>query len=118
MTLEELTHLCEQLMEGSGFSMASLRSDEPVLEWMDDSDFLLAIRFAAGERVEISAPHNTPRGVGRPPARGVPMTDEQWAAIEHEDELDGARFAPDVRGVGDVARAVDLGDGVTLGFDE
>lgn len=117
MTLDELTSLTEALLEEAGFTLASLRNGGEALSGLSDEQFLLATRFVAGERVEISGPRTTPQAVRRSLGRGVEMTDAQWAAIEHEDELDGAMFAPDVRGVGDVARKVDLGDGVTLGFD-
>jgi hypothetical protein len=100
VTLDELTHLAEQLLVTElHLSVSTLRAGAgEALANVDDDVFLLAVRFLAGERVTAPAPVRPPAPVLPPEeiARRQQLLDE----IEHEDD--------------EVLGPVDIGDGVSL----
>jgi len=117
MTVDELIELCDALLVDAGATIEGLRKDSgELLAGLDDQQFLLAVRFIAGERplytqgVELAA---------APPRRErklVPLDEDEaarrLAELEALDETTpgmGPQEAP-------YTGPVDIGDGVTLGL--
>ena len=111
MTVDELIDLCDALLVDAGVTLEGLRKDSgELLSGLDDEQFLLAIRFVAGERPTASERRRT--GAERylddrerrvtSPMLGEDEAAERLAKLE---ELEEETFGP-----------VDIGDGVTLGL--
>lgn len=109
MTLDELTQLTEALTHD--YSIQNLRAGGFPPDDISDEDYVLLIRFLGGERVTAPPapePFPTPAPRERRPRRELSPEEQQDRLLEL-DELE-RREAP--------ARAVDLGDGVILGFSD
>lgn len=119
MTVDELVLLTEALLTEAGVEGPStFRSGQELLTGLDDDTFLLAVRFVAGERAEVGA---GPAPAARPKRQLRELTPEEvaerdrmLALVEHEDEVPPRPQ----RVYGDApAKAVDIGDGVVVGFE-
>lgn len=107
MTLEELHDLTTALLNDAGVSIEGLRRDSgELLAGLNNEQFLLAIRFLAGEEVSYDAvqlvnPEPEPRRRREP----VEITEDEMAErLAKLEELD--EETP--------AGPVDIGDGITL----
>lgn len=113
MTVDELIDLTQVLLDEAGFHLGALRDQGQgaMLAGLTDEQFLLAVRFVAGERpVQFGGPLHPIREdgdiVGRRRER-TPVSDDEWARrLAELEELDEETPPP--------AGPVDLGDGVTL----
>ena len=116
MTVDELIDLAEGLLEEIDFSTDSLRSGHAKLQTLSDEQFLLAVRFVAGERPTASERRRTGaeeylddrvRGPRRE-RKLVSLSEDEWAdRLAEIEELD--EETP-------YTGPVDIGDGVTLGL--
>lgn len=113
MTVDELIDLTDALLEEAGFDLATLRGGNSALDGLNDQQFLLAVRFASGERPVAPVTggrimeDELLRSAPRPPRKLIPLDeDEAVRRLQELEELD------EETPVG----PIDLGDGVTLGL--
>ena len=101
MSLDELTDLCEALFSELKVDSSSFRKGTAKLSGLSDEQFLLAVRFVAGERVETPFSQPAPR---RSRERVTLDPDEAAERLAKLEELD--EETP--------SGPVDIGDGVSL----
>lgn len=104
MTVDELVGLTEALLSATGLDLKQLRDlgAPAVADDLTDEEFLLAVRFLAGERPTGGAPEQP-----RPRRQLVPLNEDELAErLAKFEELD--EDTP--------AGPIDIGDGVTLGI--
>jgi hypothetical protein len=109
VTVDELIDLTQGLLDDAGFNLSSLRETgaPALLTSLGDEQFLLAVRFAAGERpaVTTAGPLVDPEPPRRRERKLVPLDDDEYAErLARLEELD--EETP--RG------PIDIGDGITL----
>lgn len=107
MTVDELIELTQALLDEAGFHLGALRDGTEALTGLTNEQFLLAVRFVAGER-PIRAPHEPPLGP-------LPRRERNLVSLD-EDELAERLARLEELDEDTPSGPIDIGDGVTLGL--